>query len=215
MKLIPLVTGMLAVNTYIIAAEGGDTCAVIDPGEAAPVLDALSENGLACTHILLTHGHFDHIGGVKALREQTGATVCIHSADAEMLGSNRKNLSVLTGALLDPIEPDRLLKDGDTIEAGGLTLAVLHTPGHSPGGVCYVAEGENAIFCGDTVFLEGAGRTDFPGASQKELYRSIADKLFSLPLDDAVLYPGHDEPTTLNHERAHNPLYLLGPGLNW
>lgn len=215
MKLIPLVTGMLAVNTYLIAGEDSDTCAVIDPGDAVPVLDALNENGLACTHILLTHGHFDHIGGVKELREETGAMVCIHSGDAEMLSSNRKNLSVLTGGLLEPFEADRLLADGDTIETGGLTLAVLHTPGHSPGGVCYVVEGGNTIFCGDTVFFEGAGRTDFPGASQSELYRSIADKLFALPLDDAVLYPGHDEPTTLAHERAHNPLYLLGKRLNW
>ncbi len=215
MKLIPLVTGMLAVNTYIVAAGDSDTCAVIDPGDAAPVLDALAENGLACTHILLTHGHFDHIGGVKKLREKTCAMVCIHSADAEMLSSNRKNLSVLTGDLLEPFEADRLLTDGDTIEAGGLRLAVLHTPGHSPGGVCYVVDGGNVIFCGDTVFFEGAGRTDFPGASQSGLYRSIADRLFALPLDDAVLYPGHDEPTTLRHERAHNPLYLLGKRLNW
>lgn len=207
-------SGYLSVNTYIIAADGAESCAVIDPGGAEEVLAALNQTGLPCTHILITHGHFDHIGGVKELAAKTGAVVCIHALDAHMLKSNRGNLSVLTGQLLPKTEPDLLLNDGDVIEAAGLTIDVLHTPGHSAGGVCYVLENERVIFCGDTVFLDGVGRTDFPGCSQTVLYHSIADKLFALP-GDYRLYPGHDLPTTMEHERQNNPLTLLGKRLNW
>lgn len=154
-----LQTGPLWVNTYILGADGDSRCMVINPGAAAPVLDYLKQAGYTCTHILVTHGHFDHIGGVKQLRDETGAKVCVHRLDAPKLGSNRENLSFLKGMSVETVEPDVILEDGDTFDAAGLSVQVLYTPGHSKGAVCYVIESERAIFCGDTLFSRArAGR---------------------------------------------------------
>ncbi|HRX58517.1 MAG TPA: MBL fold metallo-hydrolase [Eubacteriales bacterium] len=202
-----LVCGALGVNTYIIGSDHSDDCIVIDPGTAAPVLAALKKNGLACKAILLTHGHFDHIGGVRKLKEQTGAKVYIHEADAEMLRSNRASLAVLTGDLLESAEPDVLLQGGETLEIAGLTIKVLHTPGHTKGGVSYILEEEHKLFCGDTLFRESVGRTDFPGGSEAELYRSIKQGLFALDGDYEV-FCGHEGNTTLDYERWNNPFIL-------
>ena len=199
-----ITSGSLGEHIYILGQGGAKDVVVIDPGEAKPALAALERDSLNCVAVLLTHGHFDHIGGVRALKEQYGAKVYIHEADASMLKSNRMSLAVLTGELVKPTEADVLLHGGETLELAGLKLDVIHTPGHTKGGVCYALKSERKLFVGDTLFMEGAGRTDFPGGSEKELYHSIADKLFPLEGDFDV-YCGHEEDTTLEYERRKNP----------
>jgi len=214
MRFKQLVCGALRVNAYIAGADDTPEVAVIDPGAAKPVIDYLEANGLRCTHILITHGHFDHIGGAAELRERTGAHLYIHEDDAGMLGSNRASLAFLAAHTLRKTEADRVLRDGDEFDAAGLHYRVIHTPGHSPGGVCYVLEEQRIIFCGDTLFFEGVGRTDFPGCSQRTLYRAIVDKLYSLEGDYDV-YCGHDRQTTLAHERANNPFTVYAKQFQW
>ena len=209
-----ITSGSLDEHIYILGADGTNDVVVIDPGEAKPALDALQKDGRNCVAVLLTHGHFDHIGGVRALKDAYNAPIYIHEADANMLKSNRMSLAVLTGSLVKPVEPDVLLHGGETLTLAGLTLDVIHTPGHTKGGVCYALKSDRKLFVGDTLFLEGSGRTDFPGGSEKELYHSIADKLFSLEGDFDV-YCGHEEETTLEHERKNNPFVEMGRRRGW
>ncbi len=214
MRLERLICGSLAVNTYIAGADDTRDVAVIDPGEAAPVIAYLEKNQLTCTHILITHGHFDHTGGAAQLKEHAHALLCIHEEDAEALTSNRASLSMLMGLSVNKVSADVLLHDGDELDAAGLHFLVLHTPGHSPGGVCYVLREQRIIFCGDTLFFESAGRTDFPGCSHTELYHSIVDKLYPLE-GDYTVYCGHGQATTLDHERHYNPFTAYGGRSQW
>ena len=209
-----ITSGSLGEHIYLLGADDRDDAIVIDPGEEKSALDALKRDGKNCVAVLLTHGHFDHIGGVRALKETFGAKVHIHEADAGMLGSNRMSLAVLTGQLGKFVEPDVLLKGGETLNLAGLTLDVIHTPGHTMGGVCYALKSERKLFVGDTLFLEGAGRTDFPGGDEKELFHSIADRLFPLEGDFEV-YCGHEEDTTLEYERKNNPFITVGRRRGW
>ncbi len=210
MKIFIRATGPLQCNTYLLISEGGDA-AVIDPGGDAPRLLALLEaQGAALRQILLTHGHYDHMGAAEALMQATGAPLKMHPDDAPMLQDAMCNLSTpFTG------EPLRLppaytpLGDGEEIAVGGDTLRVLHTPGHSPGSVCFLNEKDRVLFSGDTLFCRSIGRTDFPGGDPTLLLRSLR-RLAALEGDYRVL-PGHEEETTLEAERRQNPYMQADP----
>lgn len=208
-----IVCGPLDVNCYVLWEDDG-SCALVDPAAEEPVLDYIGTQRLNCTHILLTHGHFDHVGGVAGIKEKTGALVCIHKEDSRMLTSDVENLGARMGFHTVPVQPDLLLEDGDVIEAVGTKLHVLHTPGHTRGGVCYLHEDSCVMFTGDTIFRLGAGRADFPGSDEQDLYRSIANKLFKLD-GDYTLYPGHNRPTTMEVERERNTFIRHYRGFGW
>jgi glyoxylase-like metal-dependent hydrolase (beta-lactamase superfamily II) len=199
-----LLTGPLDVNTYIVHRENSTDCAVIDPADAAAVKRFLDDRNLNCTHILITHGHFDHIMGVSGLKTDLGAEVIIHSADAAALYDDNVSLACAMGIKLDGCRADILTEDGTEITAAGLRFRVIHTPGHSKGSVCYQVKSERTLFSGDTLFRLSAGRSDLPGADPSLLYDSIVQKIFTLE-GDYTVYPGHMEQTTLEFERKRNP----------
>ncbi|MCL5676456.1 MAG: MBL fold metallo-hydrolase [Firmicutes bacterium] len=198
-----LAVGPYQANCYIVAAEAGGPALVVDPG-AQPdrILARVRELGLEVTHILLTHGHLDHIGAVTAMKEATRAAICIHPLDAPMLPDPRLNLSASSPRPVTALPADRLLEDGEEIPIGGLRLQVLHTPGHTPGGVCFLLP--DRVLSGDTLFAGSIGRTDFPGGDMDQLLKSIRTKLLPLP-DHLLVHPGHGDSTTIGDERAGNP----------
>ena len=197
-----LQVGPIGTNCYILEDEKARAAAIIDPGdEAGRILQVIEDDGMDVKYILLTHGHFDHIGGVAAVKAATGAKVVISAEDAPMLTSSRKSLAAFSFLSQAPAQADILVQDGDTVTLGNTVFTVLATPGHTPGGVCYIAG--DCIFSGDTLFFCSCGRTDFPGGSSKEIMDSL-QKLAALP-GDYTVYPGHDRFSTLNFERQHNP----------
>lgn len=207
MKVLTMTVGSLLENCYLVYE--GPEAVVIDPGaDAQDILDTIRKNGLKLTHILLTHGHYDHIGAVQELKDRTGAKICIHMDDAEMLKSARKNLSISVGTPSVTYSPDMLLYDGQVIETGGMSIQVIHTPGHTPGGVCF-AVGDN-LFTGDTLFNRSVGRTDFPGGSAVQLGRSMNDVLGNIS-QNYIVYPGHGPFSTLDYEKKNNP-FMRGIG---
>lgn len=197
MKIHPIFIPSVFTNCFLLADEATGKAALIDPGDGdaktlATLGRLLTDNGYTLDSILLTHGHYDHVGGVNAVRAAyPGVTVWLHPADAGQTDPLRPT------AGLEPVER---WQDGDTVKVGTLTVTVLHTPGHTPGSVCLRC-GE-ALFSGDTLFQESMGRTDFPGGSDQDILRSLK-KLAQLPGDFQV-YPGHEAFTTLEHERQHN-----------
>ncbi|MFO7964901.1 MAG: MBL fold metallo-hydrolase [Desulfobacterales bacterium] len=203
-----LTVGPIMANCYIVGCERTKHAAVIDPGdEAARILTTLSESRLTLTYILNTHGHFDHVGANKPLKDATGAQILIHEADAPML----THISAMAAGMGMSIEnsppPDRTLSDGDAISVGDIVLTVIHTPGHSPGGVSFYTDG--VVFAGDTLFAGSVGRTDFPGGDFNLLKNSIQKRLFALE-DHVVVYPGHMGETTIGMEKKYNPFVGLG-----
>ena len=202
MKVIPVMTGALLENAYIATDGDSGTAIVIDPGDdARKIEEQIDRLGLEVSYILLTHGHADHIGAVDELRKRYHAKVAVHEKDAEMLTSGTANLSSFMGRPFSIGPADILLKDGDTINAGNLTLRVLHTPGHSQGSVCFLGNG--VLFSGDTLFEGSIGRTDFPGSNMEEMRASL-QRLKELA-EDYDVYPGHGALTTLGREKAMNP----------
>ena len=201
-----VVVGPFASNCYIVGSESDKQGIIIDPGdEAKKILRKVSDLGLDIKLIALTHGHIDHVGALREVREATGAEVAIHADDARSLKD--QSIAMAFGLLYpDPPPPDRLLKDGDSLDVGTLHFEVRHTPGHTPGGICLLGEG--VVFSGDTLFNYGIGRADLPGGNYSQLLESIRTRLMVLP-DDTIVYPGHGAASTIGAERAGNP-FLLG-----
>lgn len=212
-KYFHLYTGPLDVNTYIVI--NGNVGFVVDPGgDAQEIYSIFQKQKAKIEAILLTHAHFDHIGGVAELcriaskgedgkeNPQNAPTIFLHKDELEKIGSY-KNMGFSMNANPEKFVPDILLKGGETLKIAGLDVKVIHTPGHAKGSVCYVVS--NKIFVGDTLFFMSYGRTDFYDGNAKDLKNSIVNKLFALKGNYTIL-PGHGEPTTLDFERANNPV---------
>ena len=198
-----LAVGPIMANCFIVGCEETSQAAVIDPGdEPDRILQALAESNLTVKLIINTHGHFDHVGANKRLKEVTGAPILIHPFDAPMLNQLADSAAAWGMAADNSPPPDRELQDGDEVGFGRVTLKVLHTPGHTPGGISLHTEQE--VFVGDTLFAGSIGRTDFPGGNFETLKESIQQKLFRLS-DELKVYPGHNQPTTLGVEKRTNP----------
>ena len=204
-----LVTGAMAVNTYILYHSNEGEALIVDPGGSEDqIVEAIKEKGLKPLGILLTHGHADHIAGVEKLRNMLSIPVWIHAGDAAMLGNPQLNLSALINEPLEVSPAQRLLSDGDVICIDDQLLTVRHTPGHTPGGICLV--GTNLVLTGDTLFAGSIGRTDFPGGDTETLIGGIHQHLLSLD-DSCRVFPGHGPLTFIGKERQQNP-FLIGHG---
>ncbi|MBU5314129.1 MBL fold metallo-hydrolase [Tissierella carlieri] len=203
MKIIRIPAGIYAANCYVIYSEATRDGIVVDPGgDVDEILTSVRENQLKIKYIVLTHGHADHIGGIINLKKALPASVMIHEEDREMLIDGSKNLSTMMAMGTIEIEPDLLLKDGDIIEFGDEKAEIIHTPGHTKGGIC-IKIGDN-IITGDTLFAGSIGRTDLPGGDYETIIKSIKDKLL-IYLDDVQVFPGHGAPSTIGRERVSNP----------
>ena len=207
MKIDRLVLGEFENNCYIVRNnDSAAECLVIDTALDVRELPAfLDQHKLSPVAVILTHGHIDHIAGVNALRKKfPSILIYIHKLDSEMLGDANVNLSLMAGSSFTAGKADRLIDEGDTIDKAGIRLRVIHTPGHTPGGICLYAEKDGIIFVGDTLFAGSIGRTDFPNGDMKKLIEGIKHKLLVLP-DDTVVYPGHGPETTIGREKTDNP----------
>jgi len=195
--------GPLQVNCVILGCEATRKAVVIDPGADIERIEAsLSKHRLTVDLILNTHGHFDHIGANRALKTSTGAPLMIHKADIKLLQMARLQAATYGLSAEDSPEPDKELQDGQTLTFGEERLQVLHTPGHSPGCVCFYREG--LLVSGDTLFAGSVGRTDLPGGNHEQLLQSLKDKVVGLPPETKVIC-GHGPVTTIAHELLHNP----------
>ena len=194
--------GGMGNNCYLIVDEKTNKSALVDCTEfSGKMLDLIGETKLE--YILLTHGHFDHIIGVKEIKEKFGCKVAISKEDKDMLQSARLSLALFCGAKQNNADYDLLIKDGDIIKLDETDIKVISTPGHTKGSVCFIAE--DYLFTGDTLFCCSCGRCDFPGGSEQEMISSL-QKLKNLDGDFKVM-PGHDEESTLEFERKNNPYF--------
>jgi glyoxylase-like metal-dependent hydrolase (beta-lactamase superfamily II) len=204
-----LVLGAYETNCFVLRCSNSATdCLVVDPGlEAGPLIDFLKEQRMNPAAVVLTHGHIDHIAGLTALRKKySDAKVYIHKLDAKMLTDPYINLSAMHGMAFTTEPEDVALEEPDLIERAGVKLQVLHTPGHTPGGISLYSQNDSVVLVGDTLFAGSIGRTDFPGGSMSQLLSSVREKLFTLPPETRA-YPGHGPDTTIAREEAHNPFF--------
>jgi len=200
-----LVVGPIQANCYILGCERTREAAVVDPGgDVDKILMTLTKDKLRCVYIINTHGHFDHTGDNKRLKEVTGAKLVIHRADAPMILHQGSNGSLWGMEVEDSPPPDSYVEERDVITFGDISLQVLHTPGHSSGGISLLSD--KMVFVGDTLFAGSIGRTDLPGGDYETLIRSVKEKIFPLG-DDVVIYPGHGPKTTVGREKRSNPFF--------
>jgi glyoxylase-like metal-dependent hydrolase (beta-lactamase superfamily II) len=195
--------GPFAENTYVVVGASGRRAMVVDPGIGSePVADVVATRGLSVELILNTHGHLDHVAGNAFFKRTTGAPIAIHAADQPFLRNVGLQASMYGLSAEDSPPADIELVGGRGLEFDGETFDVIHTPGHTPGGVCLRRGGQMLV--GDTLFAGSVGRTDLPGGDWDALVASIREKLFALP-DDVLCYPGHEGETTIGRERRTNP----------
>ena len=207
LKIYAIVTAPIEENCYLVQDEETGQGLIIDPGnESEKILSVVRENHMKVGAVLLTHGHWDHIGAVEEVRQALGIEVYIHSQDAAMLTDNRQNLFAYMSERykLKAGAADRLLQEGEIIACGKVSFKVIHTPGHTPGGCCFYCQEAGVLFSGDSLFAEEIGRCDFPGGSLSSLVGSLKEKILPLP-ESTRVYPGHGPATTVGWERTHNP----------
>lgn len=198
-----IVVGPIQTNCYFLYDENVKEAVIFDPADqGAKINDAMKNNGLTVVGIFLTHGHFDHIGGVAKLRQLSHCKIYASELEANVLSDERLNCSASTGDIVT-VTPDVLLKDGDITEIGGMKIKAISTPGHTEGGCCFYIEEAGILVSGDTLFEGSVGRTDLPTGSMSELIRSIKEKLLILP-DDTAVFPGHGGTTTIEDEKKYN-----------
>lgn len=206
------ILGPIGTNVYSLHRDGCRDAVVIDPAaDGERIFEVLTSWGLRVSAILLTHAHFDHIGGVAKLKSLSGAKVYLSELETTLSKDPQANLSADYHTPVT-VSPDVSVRDGDVFTEADITFRVISTPGHTEGSCCYyidengsggTGDGKPMLFCGDTLFLESCGRTDMPTGSQSALVRSIREKLFVLP-DETRVYPGHMDDTTIGHEKKYN-----------
>jgi glyoxylase-like metal-dependent hydrolase (beta-lactamase superfamily II) len=201
-----VVVGLFRENCWVIGSrQRGEAC-VIDPGDEPEEILALARDmGVRITRVIASHAHLDHIMAARDIVEATGAPFLLHQADLPIADNMPQSARAWTGREVRPApRPDAFPVDGDDLEVAGVTLTVLHTPGHTPGSVSLYAREARLLFSGDTLFRESIGRVDLPGGDFAQIARSITERLYALPADTRVL-PGHMQETTIGYEREHNP----------
>lgn len=203
-KVLTKVVGYVQTNCYIVVDETTKECLIIDPGaNAKQLLDEIEHRGFHPLAILLTHGHFDHAGEARELAKKYDIKIYAHDAERETLEDPNKNLSTMIQKR-ETYSADIYLENYQELSFGNFHIKVFHTPGHTPGGCCYYFEELGYLFSGDTLFAQSVGRTDFPGGSMSQIVRSIKEQLLRLP-DETIVYPGHNEQTSIENERKNNP----------
>lgn len=204
LKIGRMVIGIYSTNCYFLYNDNKKECIIVDPADAGEkIYEALSNKGFSIQAIFLTHGHFDHIWGAKALKECTGAKIYALLDEKALCEDAGLNVSEGAGRAYT-LTPDIYVNDGEEITVADIPCKVIATPGHTSGSCCYYFEDAGFLVCGDTIFLESVGRTDFPTGSSSQLIRSVREKIFTLP-DQVLLYPGHGDSTTVEHEKQYNP----------
>ncbi len=199
-----LVVGPIGANCHVIGDTESNEGAIIDPGDQADrILQVVKETGLDIKYLIATHGHFDHVAAVQPLKNEIECEFLLHKEDLPPVQRSKES-AMNWGIDIEQVpDPDRFVDEGDVVKLGTLELQIIHTPGHSLGGMCVYIPEEKVLFSGDTLFSGSIGRTDFEGGSMEDLKNSIKEKLYTLP-DDTVVYPGHMGETSIGDEKVQN-----------
>lgn len=199
-----VVVGSVGTNCYIVHKKDSEHCFVVDPGDSGDkIANYIRDQKMILDHILLTHGHFDHIQGVRDLKNAIRCEICALDVEKELLLDARMNVSAMTGRP-EELEAAIWLHDGQQFESAGIAMKVIHTPGHTKGSCCYFLEEQKVLFSGDTLFMESVGRADLPTGNEKDLMQSVREKVLTLPSETKV-FSGHGPSTSIEYEQANNP----------